>query len=284
MVVSTLLDRAERAHALDRVGDPLMRAVRALFHGRLSDLLHGKWLGHPLHPAVMQVPFGSWTSAGILDALPGCEPAATVLVGVGTATAVPAAITGFNDWADLSPEQRRVGVIHAAVNAVAVGLFTASLVARLKGHKTRGKRLSYAGLGVVSASAWVGGHLAYRQAASVNEAAPLLRRIPEGWHDLCGYGSLTEGKPVVSHIGETPVLVTRTDGSVHVMLEHCGHQTGPLGDGEFTKVDGSDCVVCPWHGSTFRLDDGSVVSGPAATSQPMLRTRVVDGRVQAALP
>jgi len=284
MVVSTLLDRAERAHALDRVGDPLMRAVRTFFHGRLSDLLHGKWLGHPLHPAVMQVPFGSWTSAGILDALPGCEPAATVLVGVGTATAVPAAITGFNDWADLSPEQRRVGVIHAAVNAVAVGLFTASLVARLKGHETRGKRLSYAGLGVVSASAWVGGHLAYRQAASVNEAAPMLRRIPEGWHDLCGYGSLTEGKPVVSHIGETRVLVTRTDGSVHVMLEHCGHQTGPLGDGEFTKVDGSDCVVCPWHGSTFRLDDGSVVSGPAATSQPMLRTRVVDGRVQAALP
>jgi nitrite reductase/ring-hydroxylating ferredoxin subunit len=43
-------------------------------------------------------------------------------------------------------------------------------------------------------------------------------------------------------------------------------------------------VVCPWHGSVFRLSDGSVVSGPAATNQPMLRARVVAGRVQAALP
>jgi nitrite reductase/ring-hydroxylating ferredoxin subunit/uncharacterized membrane protein YuzA (DUF378 family) len=284
MVVSGLLDRVERMHALDRVGDPLLRAVGAVFKGRLRDLLHGKWLGHPLHPAVMQVPFGAWASAGILDAVPGSEQAATVLVGVGTAAAVPAAVTGFNDWSTLSPEQRRVGLIHAAVNVVAVGLFTASLVDRLTGHTTRAKRLSYAGIGVVSASAWVGGHLAYRQAASVNEAAPQLHRIPQGWHDVCGYGALTEGQPLVSHIAETPVLVTRTDGSVHVMVEHCGHNSGPLGDGEFTKVDGADCVVCPWHGSTFRLDDGSVVEGPAATAQPMLRTRVVDGRVQAALP
>jgi nitrite reductase/ring-hydroxylating ferredoxin subunit/uncharacterized membrane protein len=284
MVVSGLLDRVERAHALDRVGDPLQRAVGAVFRGRLRDLLQGKWLGHPLHPAVMQVPFGSWTSAGVLDAVPGCEQAATVLVGVGTASAVPAAITGFNDWSTLSPQQRRVGLIHAAVNVVALGLFAASLAARLTGRRARGKQLTYAGLGVINASAFVGGHLAYRQAASVNEAAPLLHRIPQGWHDVCGYGSLTEGKPQVSHIGETPVLVTRTDGEVHVMLEHCGHNTGPLGDGEFARVDGADCVVCPWHGSTFRLDDGAVVTGPAATAQPMLRSRVVDGRVQAALP
>jgi nitrite reductase/ring-hydroxylating ferredoxin subunit len=43
-------------------------------------------------------------------------------------------------------------------------------------------------------------------------------------------------------------------------------------------------VVCPWHGSTFRLSDGAVVRGPAATDQPLLRTRVISGRVQAALP
>jgi nitrite reductase/ring-hydroxylating ferredoxin subunit len=49
-------------------------------------------------------------------------------------------------------------------------------------------------------------------------------------------------------------------------------------------VDGADCVVCPWHGSTFRLSDGAVVHGPAGTNQPMLRSRIRDGRVEASLP
>jgi nitrite reductase/ring-hydroxylating ferredoxin subunit/uncharacterized membrane protein len=279
-----ILDKVERLRALDRIGDPVLKVVSAVFRGRVADALHGVWLGHPLHPALVQMPFGAWTSASILDAVPGGTPAATLLIGVGTATAVPTAITGVNDWSALSPEQRRVGLVHAAGNAVAVGLYAGSLAARLTGNKALGKRLAYAGLGVVSASAYVGGHLAYRQAASVNEAAPLLHRIPEGWHDVCGYAALTEGKPLVAHVGETPLLVSRTGDAVHVMVEHCSHNTGPLGEGEFTQIDGVDCVVCPWHGSTFRLDDGGVVHGPSATGQPMLRSRVVDGRVQAALP
>jgi nitrite reductase/ring-hydroxylating ferredoxin subunit/uncharacterized membrane protein len=284
MALWGVLDRVERLHVLDRVGDPILKAANAVLRGRVADLLHGVWLGHPLHPAIVQVPLGAWTSAAILDALPGGTPAATLLIGVGTTTAPVAAVTGVTDWSALTPDQRRVGLVHLGANVVAVGLYAGSLAARLTGRKALGKRLAYAGLGVVSASAYVGGHLAYRQAASVNEAAPLLHRIPEGWHDLCGYAALTEGKPLVAHVGETPVLVTRTGGDVHVMVEHCAHNTGPLGDGQVTEIDGAECVVCPWHGSTFRLDTGAVVHGPAATDQPMLRSRVVDGRVQAALP
>jgi nitrite reductase/ring-hydroxylating ferredoxin subunit len=49
------------------------------------------------------------------------------------------------------------------------------------------------------------------------------------------------------------------------------------------QVDGQACIVCPWHGSTFRLTDGMVVHGPAANDEPTLRTRVIDGRLEAAL-
>jgi nitrite reductase/ring-hydroxylating ferredoxin subunit len=284
MALWGLLDRAERLHTLDRVGEPLRRGVQAVVRGRVRDFLHGVWLGHPVHPAGVQVPFGAWTSAAVLDAVPGAAPAATVLVAVGTATAVPAAVTGLTDWSTLSTEQRRVGLVHASAIGVAVALYAGSLAARLAGRRAWGRRLAYAGLGAVSVGAYVGGHLAYRQAAGVNQAAPLLRQIPEGWHDVCGDAALTEGKPLVSHVGDAPVLVTRTGDRVSAMIERCGHQTGPLGDGQFTRVDGVDCVVCPWHGSTFRLDTGAAVHGPADTGQPMLRTRVVDGRVQAALP
>jgi nitrite reductase/ring-hydroxylating ferredoxin subunit len=42
--------------------------------------------------------------------------------------------------------------------------------------------------------------------------------------------------------------------------------------------------VCPWHGSAFRVSDGAVVHGPAASGQPLLRTRIRNGRVEASLP
>jgi nitrite reductase/ring-hydroxylating ferredoxin subunit/uncharacterized membrane protein len=284
MALWGILERVERLDVLDRLGGPLNRGLQTVLRGKVRDALHGVWLGHPLHPAGVQVPVGTWTSAAILDAVPGGTPAATLLVGVGTATAVPAAVTGLTDWSTLSPEQRRVGLVHAATMVGAVALYASSFAARLRGRRVRGKRLSYAGFGVLSFGAYVGGHLAYRQAASVNQAAPLLREIPEGWHDVCDFSSLTEGQPVVAHAGDAPVLVSRVGDHVSVMIERCGHETGPLGDGQFTQVDGEDCVVCPWHGSTFRLDDGAVVGGPAATNQPLLRSRVVDGRVQASLP
>ena len=40
------------------------------------------------------------------------------------------------------------------------------------------------------------------------------------------------------------------------------------------------CVTCPWHGSTFRLEDGKVVRGPAAFSQPVYEARVTDGKIE----
>src|SRR4051812_27687633 len=146
MPVRNLLDRLETAGALDRVGEPLGRAVRALLPRALRDLLHGVYLGHPLHPAVVPVPVGAWMSAAVLDAVPGADRAATVLVGVGTAGAVPAALAGLNDWASLSAEQRRVGLVHATANAVALSLYTSSLVARLTGQGRTGRRLAYTGL------------------------------------------------------------------------------------------------------------------------------------------
>jgi nitrite reductase/ring-hydroxylating ferredoxin subunit len=284
MSLRKLLDRIELLGGLDRVGDPLRRGVQAVLGGRRSDVLHGTWLGHPLHPAAVQLPVGAWMSAAVLDALPGTGPAATVLVGVGTASALPAATAGLCDWASLSREQRRVGLVHATTNALATGLYAGSLGARLRGRWRLGRCLAYAGLSAAGIGAYIGGHLSYRQAAGVNNAVPFLRQVPEGWHDLGDYDDLVAGRPQVRRIGPVPVLVTRTGGDVTAFIERCGHHTGPLGEGEVTRVDGVECVVCPWHGSTFRLSDGAVVRGPAATDQPLLRTRVISGRVQAALP
>jgi hypothetical protein len=138
-----LLARLEGFRSLDRAGDRLRVLARATVgRGALGDALHGRQFGHPLHPAVVQFPVGAWLSTAVLDLLPGSTPgtrrAATLLLAVGTAGALPAAMTGAADYATLSRQQRRVGLVHAAANTAALGLFTASVVARLRRRPERG--------------------------------------------------------------------------------------------------------------------------------------------------
>src|SRR5690349_3533459 len=33
----------------------------------VRNFLHGTWLGHPLHPAITDVPIGAWTAATVFD-------------------------------------------------------------------------------------------------------------------------------------------------------------------------------------------------------------------------
>jgi len=280
-----LLTKLEQASGLDRISDPLQRGLHAVFRPRfLRDALHGVWLGHPLHPALASLPLGAWSSAAVLDLVGGQERAATTLVGVGVGSAPLAAIAGANDWAELDKEQRRVGLVHLVANSVTVGLYAWSLAARLGGDHARGRLLGFIALTTGSAGAYLGGHLAYKQGAQVNQAAPQLHRIAEGWHPVADLDALPHGTPVGRTLGEVPVLVYRDGDRVSVLLEQCGHETGPLSEGRLVDVDGDACVECPWHGSVFRLGDGLVMHGPAGSDQPILRTRVVNGVVEASLP
>jgi nitrite reductase/ring-hydroxylating ferredoxin subunit/uncharacterized membrane protein len=279
------LTRLEQASGLDRLSDRLQGIVRATLKSQpLRDALHGVWLGHPLHPVLVQLPVGAWLSTAILDMMPGQRRGAAALLAVGTAAAVPAAVAGANDWAALDREQRRVGLAHVAGNSIGMAFFVASIAARLRGRHAQGRVLTLLGLTAAGGSAYLGGHLAYKQAAQVNQAATGLHRIVEGWHPVADLAAVPDGQPVSRSIGEVSVLVYRDGDDVSVLLDRCAHQTGPLSDGRVVQVDGHACVECPWHGSVFRLDDGEVVHGPAATDQPVLRTRVVNGVVEACVP
>lgn len=280
-----VLTKLEQAAQLDRVGDRLQRAVwAALPRRRMRDVLHGVWLGHPLHPALVQVPLGAWTATAVLDLLPGQRRGATVLVAIGTFGAVPAVVAGMNDWASLSQAQRRVGLVHALANTIGLALYGGSLAARLSGRHGIGRILGWAGLSAASGGSFLGGHLAYKMGAGVNQAVPDLHRIDEGWHPVADLGALPESSLVTRKINDVSVLIYHDGDNVTAMLAHCAHQGGPLGAGEMIKVDTKVCVVCPWHGSTFRLDNGEVVHGPAGTDQQILPTRVMGGVLEIRLP
>lgn len=280
-----LLTRLETARALDPVSDKIQEAIISAPVPRgLRDLLHGTWIGHALHPVLVQVPVGAFISSAVLDLLPGTRRAATTLVAVGTAGAVPAVAAGWADWAEMTKDRRRVGLVHAAANAVAVGLYATSLAARLRGNHARGRAFGLAGLSVAGLGAYLGGHLAYAQSAGTNQAAPEVVRVPEEWTVAGSLASFPDRKPVVRTVGDVAVLLYRDGDEVSAMIERCGHETAPLGEGDVLGEGRDACVVCPWHGSTFRLRDGKVLHGPAASDQPALPCRVRDGNVEVRRP
>ncbi|MER7455461.1 Rieske (2Fe-2S) protein [Micromonospora sp. NPDC126480] len=280
-----LLTKIEQASRLDRIGDPIQRRVQGVIRPqRIRDFLHGVWLGHPLHPAMVQVPVGAWISTAVLDLMPGQRRAATTLCAIGTASAVPAAVAGLNDWATLSRDQRRIGLVHAAANSVGLACYAGSVAARLAGNHRLGRTLGMLGLSAASFGAYVGGHLAYKQGAQVSQSISELHLMSDGWHSIADMAALPQRQLVTREIDDVSVILYRHGDDVTVMLERCPHQSGPLGQGEVQEIDGHACVVCPWHGSTFRLNGGEVVHGPSANDQVILPTRVVDGVLEARLP
>jgi nitrite reductase/ring-hydroxylating ferredoxin subunit/uncharacterized membrane protein len=280
-----ITSRLEQLHALDGVSDKLQGLVQAVAQPRaVQDFLHGTWLGHPLHPVLVQVPVGAFVSAAVLDLVPGGRKAATTLIAVGTASSVPAIAAGLLDWSQMTKDRRRVGLVHATANAIALGFYGSSLAARLSGRTARGQALAYTGLTMASVGAYLGGHLAYAQGGGMNQAAPEVGRVPESWTAIAQLSELPEGKPTKRELDDVPILLYRQGGRVTALIERCAHETGPLSEGEVVGSGSDACVVCPWHGSTFRLSDGSVVHGPAANDQPLLRSRVQAGVVEVAQP
>src|SRR4051812_49966251 len=110
MSLMTILDRVADVPTFDKLLEPARRAVNAVLRPQtFKDLLHGTWLGHPLHPVLVQVPVGSWVSAGLVDAIPPLRPGATRLLGTRGAGAGPASPGGAGAWAELTVRGRRPG-------------------------------------------------------------------------------------------------------------------------------------------------------------------------------
>lgn len=142
-------------HALEPV-------VRSWFgSGKRGSLLRGEWLGHAVHPMLTDVVLGTWTSASLLDLLGGDESvtAARRLIGVGLLAWGPTAWSGWAEWSEAGVREKRVGLVHAVCNGVAMGTYAGSWIARRRGRRGAGVGLALAGAFVSSMAGYLGGHL-----------------------------------------------------------------------------------------------------------------------------
>ena len=107
---------------------------------KLLDFLQGKWLGHPLHPAIVHVPLGLWPLATVAD-LVGFfgfgGVALTRLAFYGVLIALLAALLavppGAADWATIKKEKPawRIGLYHLLLNLVGTLIWAINFGLRL---------------------------------------------------------------------------------------------------------------------------------------------------------
>jgi nitrite reductase/ring-hydroxylating ferredoxin subunit/uncharacterized membrane protein len=288
--ISSMLTREEnrlieRQEWLEPTSDAIQKAVASVLTGspakhRIDDFLNGVWLGHPLHPMLTDIPVGAWTVAFGLDAFEAATgraefaPGADAAVVIGIVGGLASAITGLAQWQYTDAQPRRVGMAHALLNVTGTALYITSAVLRARGRRTAGRGAALLGFGFVTAAGYLGGDLAYNDRIGVNHAPG--QTPPDQFTAVLPERALAEGAAHAVDVGELRMMLVREGGQVYALARECAHLGGPLEEG--TIADG--CVTCPWHGSRFALDDGSVVNGPATFPQPRFETRVRDGQLE----
>lgn len=273
---------AEKLGGLEGLDVPAGAAANAVAQvvgrGGLKDVLSGTRLGHPLHPLLTDIPIGTLASASLLDVVAAQrgEHAADVLVALGLLSALPTAAAGAADWSDSYGRDQRIGAVHAIANLIGLGLYGWSLRARRRGDRRTGTALGLAGMTSMAVSGYLGGHLSHSRGVGVNNA--FYQHHPEDWTAVLDEAQLQEGAAARVVAGDATVLLYRSNGRIRAIASRCSHAGGPLDEGD---IDPANCTVtCPWHQSVFRLDDGSVVHGPASVPQAAYETRIESGKIE----
>lgn len=168
------LTAVERFRFLDRTAAAAARiAGTVVDRAHLGTVLRGSWLGHPVHPLLVTVPIGAWSTSVVVDVAFGDPATARRLVGIGLAATPPTVLAGWADYALLNRPQQRVGVVHAASNATAVVLFALSYRAYRREHLQAARRYSLLGLIAMGVGGALGGHLSYAQGAGMFRWQPV---------------------------------------------------------------------------------------------------------------
>jgi nitrite reductase/ring-hydroxylating ferredoxin subunit/uncharacterized membrane protein len=288
-VAERLVDRLVRSQNwMDRLADVIQKLTEGTYKflgapGRgLRNLLHGTTLlGHPLHPAVTDLPIGAWTVGVVLDylavyghAVPAAAGDIALLVGV--IAALLATASGYTDFNETVDHERRVALTHGLTMSLVVVIEIASLLLRWLdgggGHPVA-IGLATAGLVVAYVGGYIGGHVVFSMGTAVNRNA--FYAGPQDYVEVGSSNDFAENQLRRVMVEDLPVLLVRQGGKLCAIGAVCSHAGGPLDEG--TLENGT--VTCPWHGSKFDVCTGAVQGGPATFGAPQLTVREVDGRV-----
>jgi uncharacterized membrane protein len=164
----------------------------------LKSFLLGKWLGHPLHPAIVHVPIALWVGSLVMDILTLFNVGGNALVRtsfvailfglLSTAIVIPA---GIAEWTQIKPEKPawRLALYHMLLNAVVALLLLVSLLLRLGDNLHADQvpmipfTLNFLANIVLGVSGYIGGRMVYDHGIGV------ARMSKKKWRTIAAAGN-----------------------------------------------------------------------------------------------
>jgi 3-phenylpropionate/trans-cinnamate dioxygenase ferredoxin subunit len=84
----------------------------------------------------------------------------------------------------------------------------------------------------------------------------------------------------VVEVNGREIALVHASGEFYALANECTHANYPIGEGDLV---GENVIECPGHGSTFNVQTGDVMSGPADEPLETYEVEVVDGMVRVAV-
>jgi uncharacterized membrane protein/nitrite reductase/ring-hydroxylating ferredoxin subunit len=270
----------------------------------LKDLLEGKPLRHPIHPMLVHFPIGFLVLSFFLDLVSLAFPEAPSLLRgsfyamlLGIITALLAAVPGFVEYSNIRRDHpgKLTATRHMTLNLMVVAIYGINLWLR-SSTLTESKIslvppcLSLVGIGLLSASGYLGGRLVYDEGIAVGrhkrktptpqdtlhlstetaakDGDAIFVSVPNAEH-------LRNGETLRVEINRQVMTIARIDNRLYAFQEFCTHRFGPLSEGSFHGFN----VQCPWHESCFDVRTGKVTGGPAKVDLKTFKIETRDGKV-----
>jgi nitrite reductase/ring-hydroxylating ferredoxin subunit/uncharacterized membrane protein len=269
-------------------GMPLIRNPCLYLMNKITMRSKASIKNHPLHPILVGFPVAFFAATLFFDILAllypdmHMEQTAFYLNIGGIVTGLLAAVPGIIDYRyTLPPDSsaKKRAVKHGLINTFVITLFVLSIILKENQIGNKPILISIEAIGVIllTIAGWLGATMVIRNQIGID-----IRYAGAGkWKEVY-INSNEKTIPVATteelkvnqmklvHLNGKRIVVARGDDNYSAFDDHCPHRGGSLAAGTLI----CNTVQCPWHGSQFNIQSGSIISGPAANSITVYKLRV----------
>lgn len=250
----------------------MVHAVKPI---RMRSKAHLK--SHPLHPMLIPFPLAFFTGTFLFDILGYINnnfsfwQTGSYLQIAGVGFALLAAVPGIIDYTYTVPPKssaKKRAATHGLLNVINV-LLQAGVWFYRRGNDDMPMLvlvLEAAGLALLVIAGWMGGTLVYRNQIGVDQRYANAGKWNEAYIDetsgkikVATVDELKENSMKLLHLNGKRIVLAKTEEGFAAFDDRCPHKGGSLAGGSIM----CGTVQCPWHGSQFKVKDGSVTAGPA---------------------
>lgn len=249
--------------------------------------------GHPIHPMLIPFPVAFFTGTLIFDILallydnPNFWSIGQHLGIAGIIGSLLAAIPGLIDYFSTVPPNssaKKRATQHGLTNITMLIIFSIAAIYRRDSDAVPAVAvaLESAGFILMIVAGWMGATLVYRNQIGVDPRYANAGKWKEMKVDYSSepiYVADTDELEVdqmkLIHIGERRIVLAKTENGYVAFNDRCSHKGGSLAGGSMM----CGTVQCPWHGSQFDVNNGTVKAGPADKKIEVYSTAELHGKV-----